>query len=539
MLLKAQNIVKSYGIQTLFHVDKLEIEENARIGLVGLNGCGKSTLLKLLSGQMKPDEGHIHCTCETAIIEQSGSTDGDSSAQMLSRMNLKDSMCKSGGEKTRLAIASAFSQNTRLLFADEPTTNLDLKGIEELEKMLKGFKGAMVLVSHDRYLLDQVCNTIWEMDEGKIRSFPGTFSQWEEQKERERNYAWFEYEQYQSEKGKLETAMRQVNTEAKGMMKPPRRMGHSEWMLYKGTASIQQGHVQKRGKAMETRLSQLEVKEKPKELPRVAMRLSADQPLESKNAVRVKGLSVNYGKKIILDAAEFTIPANRCTVMVGDNGAGKSTIIHKIMERDRTVMIADRVKIGYFSQEHETLKEHKTVLENVLESSVLKESMVRTILANLYLTRDHIYKPVAVLSGGERAKTMLAKLLTSGANLLILDEPTNHIDMYTAKALEELLKQWDQTMLIVTHDRKLAQNIADRLLFVKQKSVETFEGNWKEWEEEKQRKTKPKDSFAFQKTLLGMKMTELEARLRAPHKGDNVLEIRAELERVTQEYYSS
>ena len=542
MLLKVKNLKKGYGIQDLFCIDRLTIEEGDRIGLVGLNGAGKSTLLHILYGSEHADEGEINRYCEIAMIEQcqeetEDQQNQDVSPQLLSHMQIKGSACKSGGEKTRQAIAAALSQGSRLLFADEPTTNLDVKGIETLEKMLMGYRGAFVLISHDRYLLDKVCTSIWEIEEGKIRVFPGRYSQWKEQKEREREFAMFEFEQYQQERKRITIAMNQVKNEASQMLKPPKQMGHSEWMLYKGVAREQQKNVQSRGKAMEKRLEKLEVKEKPKELAPVVMRLGMDNPLSGKTAVRIQGLTVQYGKKLVLNEADLTLKANKCTVMMGENGTGKSTLIKKIMEHHPSVYVNPDVKIGYFSQEHETLDVNKTVLENVRADSNLKEHVIRCILANLYLTEQHIHKPVSVLSGGERAKVMLARLMASDVNVLILDEPTNHIDMYTAEALEGLLDKWEGTMLIVTHDRSLAKNAADRLVFLEDGKLETFEGNWEAYEQEKERASKRGDVLQLDKTLLSMKMAELSMRLSKPKKGDNVLKIKEELDQVTEAYY--
>lgn len=542
MLLKVQNLKKGYGIQELFSIDRLTIEEGDRIGLVGLNGAGKSTLLHILYGSEQADEGEINRYCEIAMIEQCQEEADDRqmqdvSPQLLSRMQIKDSACKSGGEKTRQAIAAALSQGSRLLFADEPTTNLDVKGIETLEKMLMGYRGAFVLISHDRYLLDKVCTSIWEIEEGKLREFPGRYSQWKEQKEREREFAMFEFEQYQQERKRITIAMNQVKNEASQMLKPPKQMGHSEWMLYKGVAREQQKNVQSRGKAMEKRLEKLEVKEKPKELAPVVMRLGMDNPLSGKTAVRIQGLTVQYGKKMVLNEVNLTLKANKCTVMMGANGTGKSTLIKKIMEHHPSVYVNPDVKIGYFSQEHETLDVNRTVLENVRADSNLKEHVIRCILANLYLTEQHIHKPVSVLSGGERAKVMLARLMASDVNVLILDEPTNHIDMYTAEALEGLLDKWEGTMLIVTHDRSLAKNSADRLVFLENGKLEEFEGNWEAYEQEKERASKPKEVLKLDKTLLSMKMAELSMRLRKPKKGDNVLKLKEELDQVTEAYY--
>ena len=536
MLITALNIKKGYGIQELFSIEKLEIAKGDRIGLIGVNGAGKSTLLKILEGTEKSDEGTIRRKCEIARIDQMGKSDGCADGQMLSRMQLKGSSCKSGGEKTRMAIAAAFSKDTRLLFADEPTTNLDVKGIRELEKLFQEYKGAFLLISHDRQLLEKVCTQIWEIDDKKLRCFPGNYSQWKEQKERERVQALSEYEKYQTEKHHIETAMYQVREEGSNILKRPRKMSNSEWQLYKNSADVKQKRVQGRGKVMGKRLEQLDVKEKPLELPNLNMRLGNEHPVEGKIPVSVKHLTIKYGEKVVLKNAELNIISNKCTVMMGANGAGKSSIIHQIVNGNPQVRLLPQVRIGYFSQEHETLTEDRSVLENVQITSNKKEHLIRTILANLNLSKQDIYKKVAVLSGGERAKVMLAKLLASDVNVLILDEPTNHIDIYTAEALESLLEKWEGTMLIVTHDRSLAAKMADRFLFVEDGKVTTFEGSWQQWEELQEKKHSQK-SLNLDKTILSMRLAELSARLQRPRKGDKVQELREELDRMMAEYY--
>ncbi len=182
MLLNAQNIKKEYGIQTVLDIEKLEVRDGDRIGLIGRNGAGKSTLFGVLSGRLNPDEGVVKRNCEIAEILQSGETDGESEGRFISQMQLRHSAVKSGGERTRLAIAAAFSRHAPLLFADEPTTNLDMEGVEMLEKMIAGYRGAVLMISHDRTLLDRVCNRIWELENGTIRVFDGNYSQWYEQK---------------------------------------------------------------------------------------------------------------------------------------------------------------------------------------------------------------------------------------------------------------------------------------------------------------------------------------------------------------------
>lgn len=168
ILLRGTNIQKEYGFRQILNIERLEIADGDRIGLVGRNGCGKSTLLKILMGELKAEQGAIVRNCGIACIAQTGETDGEADGRFISQMQIRDSAVKSGGERTRFAIAAAFSRHEPLLFADEPTTNLDVAGIEALEKMMKGYRGAILLVSHDREFLDHICNRIWELEDGKL-----------------------------------------------------------------------------------------------------------------------------------------------------------------------------------------------------------------------------------------------------------------------------------------------------------------------------------------------------------------------------------
>jgi ATPase components of ABC transporters with duplicated ATPase domains len=461
MLLTGQNIKKEFGIQKVLDIGKIEINENDRIGLVGRNGAGKSTLLGILSGRIPCEEGFITCRYEIAEILQNGETDSTPDSKYISRMNLKDSAVKSGGERTRLAIAAAFSKHAPLLFADEPTTNLDREGTLLLEKMLAGYQGAVLLISHDRTLLDHVCNQIWELEEGTLRIFQGNYTAWFEQRKREREFQSFEYDQYRAEKRRLERTISDIKQDAKRMSKPPKKMSSSEWMLYKGGASIRQGHVEKRAGAMESRLSHLEVKEKPAEIPEISMKLGDYKKIKAKTAAKTEELTVCFDNKVVLDHMNFAVLSGKKTFLTGNNGAGKSTLIRCLLDRRDHTFITSEARIGYFSQEQENLDFDKTVLENVMSTAAVPEHICRAVLMNLYMKQNDIFKKISVLSGGERVKAAIAKVLVSDCNFLILDEPTNHMDIYTMEGLEKLLKSYDGTLLVISHDRKLTENLAD------------------------------------------------------------------------------
>ena len=467
MLLKAQNIKKEYGIQEILEIDTLQIEDFDRIGLVGKNGAGKSTLMSILAGDLEPDEGYVKRFCPIARIRQSQETEGSVQGSYISRLGLKDSAVKSGGERTRLAIGAAFSQNAPLLMADEPTTNLDLEGILLLEKMMAGFRGAILLISHDRALLDRICTTIWELEDGKLRVFEGNYSQWTAQKERERNFEQFQYDQYQKEKKRLTQNIRDFREQSRQMIKPPKQMSSSEWMLYKGGAAVRQGHVQARTRATLSRLEHLEKRERPAQLPEVSMKLPDSKKIRARYAISVRDLTIQYGEKTVFQKLNFFLPSGTRTVIAGPNGSGKSSLIRAILDRVPGVSITSEASIAYLSQDQDTLNPKKTVLENVLEDAAFPEHICRAVLDNLCMSPLDIKKPVFLLSGGERVKTALAKVLVSGCNLLILDEPTNHIDVYTMAGLEHLLSSYDGTLLAVSHDRAFIEHVADQVYVMK------------------------------------------------------------------------
>ena len=405
--------------------------------------------------------------CPIARIRQSQEAKGPVQGSYISRLGLKDSAVKSGGERTRLAIGAAFSQNAPLLMADEPTTNLDLEGILLLEKMMAGFRGAILLISHDRALLDRICTTIWELEDGKLRVFEGNYSQWTAQKERERNFEQFQYDQYQKEKKRLTQNIRDFREQSRQMIKPPKQMSSSEWMLYKGGAAVRQGHVQARTRATLSRLEHLEKRERPAQLPEVSMKLPDSKKIRARYAISVRDLTIQYGEKTVFQKLNFFLPSGTRTVIAGPNGSGKSSLIRAILDRVPGVSITSEASIAYLSQDQDTLNPKKTVLENVLEDAAFPEHICRAVLDNLCMSPLDIKKPVFLLSGGERVKTALAKVLVSGCNLLILDEPTNHIDAYTMAGLEHLLSSYDGTLLAVSHDRAFIEHVADQVYVMK------------------------------------------------------------------------
>ena len=386
MLLKGTNLAALRGGRELFAIETLEIREGDRIGLVGVNGAGKSTLLHGLYGDVPLTAGQVLRRAPMAMIAQDAATSSEPSPLWAKRLGLGATV-QSGGERTRRAIAAALSENAPLLLADEPTTNLDINGTLLVEKLLTRYDGALVLVSHDRRLLDTVCTTIWALEQGQLRIYPGNYSAYLAQSEREREQALAEYLAYQAEKKRLEAAARAIQTQARKMVNTSRLVakGHSTAEI-RGARPFHEAAASrkaKQAKATLRRIDHLEVKEKPQPPAEITMTLGAARSITARKVFTVKDLTVRYGDKTVLDHVSFSMPTGSRTVIMGPNGAGKSTLLKALVHGDPAVSTANGLRIGYFAQGHEQLDHSSTALANARAHSDLPEHVVRTILARL------------------------------------------------------------------------------------------------------------------------------------------------------------
>ena len=444
LLLEARDIFKAYALRTILDVKSFELYDGERVGLVGENGAGKSTFIKILSGQLEPDSGTVVCHAPLHVIAQQGDfTDDEFDPALRSEFAAQDSRDGlSGGEKTRRRIAGALSGKGGILFADEPTTDLDAKGVERLERRLKEFDGALVLISHDRALLDSLCTRIIQLEDGKITSFPGNYSAYRAELENRREHQQFLYDKYRAEEKRIKGMIQHEYEHASQMGHLPKRMGNSEARLHKRETTVAQGKVHQSRKMFETRLAQLEKVDRPREDPGISMKLGAATPVTSRTALEIRMLNIRAGSKTLLEGASMRLPVGSKTALLGDNGCGKTTLLTRIAKdkHNPSIRISPGVKIGWFDQDHRsTLDLEKTALENAMCASIFPESVVRTILARLNMRGEDVFKPLRVLSGGELAKVALARLFAADINLLILDEPTNHLDVFTLEALQGVL----------------------------------------------------------------------------------------------------
>jgi len=526
LLLEAANIKKYYSDRIIIEFEELKVYSGDRIGIVGQNGAGKTTLVNILSKEIEPDEGYVKLYCPVSYIRQFSDEGIDAEQRLLKEFNLSQKSQQkafSGGEKTRIKIANAFSSENLLLFADEPTANLDYKGVELLKQKLSEVD-SFFLISHDRQLLDSLCNKIIEVRDGKLKYYSGNYSFYKKQSEMELEYALYEYEKYISEKASIEAAIKDREERCRTMRKTPKRMGNSEARLHKRETTQIQKKIHNGIKSMETRLKKLEVKEKPKELPKIKMDFTLTNPPENKIVISAENLSFAYGKKKIFDGAGFSIPKGSKTALWGENGTGKSTLLNLIYQNSTdSIRIVPKAKIGYFHQAFENLEYDKTILENVMLDSVQSQSVVRTILARLLFKTDDVFKKIRCLSGGERIKVSFAKLFVSDANILLLDEPTNYLDMQSIEALESVLKDYEGTVLFVSHDSRFVNNIADRIIVFENGKITTFEGTLEDYKQS-QKKTQANLSGETDKIILEMKISEIVAKLSNPNADKEALE---------------
>lgn len=448
--------------RTLFTIKHLDIQHKDRIGLVGANGSGKTSLLRIIAKEEQQFHGSAVLHGKPALLPQ-----------------LKpQSQHKSGGEVSKMLIDQIFAGAQDLLLMDEPTTYLDAEITEKIEQELQKRSEAMVITSHDRAFLDTLCTKIWEIDEGKVRVYNGNYSDYEQQKKEAEERHAKEYEKYVQEKAQLEEAVQLKEQKAQKATKKPKNLSSSEARITgaKPHFAKKQKKLNQGALAMQSRLKHLNKVEKPKAVAPVKMQVAKEEKLRNRVIIRGQQVEGKIGERILWSKVNFSITSGDKIGITGANGSGKTTFLLKILNQKEGITFSPAVTFGYFSQMLEVLNTKDSVMENMKASSVQNETIMRTVLARLGFIGEEVFKPVHVLSGGERVKAALAKLFVSSANVLVLDEPTNFLDITAVKALEALLIDYSGTVLFITHDRRLLANAATKLFILKEQQLIPFEG---------------------------------------------------------------
>ena len=364
----------------------------------------------------------------------------------------------SGGQKTRVALGRLLLQNPDLIILDEPTNHLDMNSIAWLETYLLNYKGAVLIVSHDRYFLDRIAGKVIEIDQSKATTFMGNYSDYAVKKEQLRVAAWNAY------------------------MNQQREIKHQEEVIEKLKSFNREKSI-KRAESREKMLDKIEVIEKPSEV-RTDMKLTLTPRILSGNDVlTVEHLSKSFDAHKLFTDVNFEIKRGEHVAIIGDNGSGKTTllkILNGLVPADQgTFRLGSNVEIGYYDQEHHVLHSEKTLFEEISDDyPYLNNTQIRNVLAAFLFTGEDVFKRISDLSGGERGRVSLAKLVLSNANFLILDEPTNHLDIMSKEILEDALNGYEGTILYVSHDRYFINRTAHRILDLTEGQFVNYVGNY-------------------------------------------------------------
>ncbi|UHA74587.1 ATP-binding cassette domain-containing protein [Paenibacillus sp. 481] len=490
------------------------------IGLIGANGVGKTTLMRMLAGLREPDQGNVTMNALASFVPQLDDV----------REERSDEAHLSGGERTKLRLEAALNEGVELLLLDEPTSHLDVEGLEELEQRLAAFlkKGAVVLISHDRTLLNRLCTRMWELENHKLAFYNGNYEHFQREKARMRLEQQRAYDGYIAERARLREAIEDKKVHARRVGSTAKQKGQNSKSIAfaRPFFNKKKGKVEKTVKAMEKRLEQLDVVERPFELAPSLFDAACHHPLRSKSAIEVKELELRLSSsnRVLAQDAAFRIRPGMRVALIGPNGSGKTTLLRALWQafgaeqplsnghngqfdqhaeymqnsfnsiansmansipnsKERTISeqldaaaaehalcvegsirFSPSARMAYFDQKLYALNPYDSVLENVMKWSAYDQTKVRTALARLRLRREDALKPVWQLSGGEKVKAQLVKLFMSEANVLLLDEPTNYLDIDAREDLEQVLTEYPGTLLFASHDRVFMEQVATHAL---------------------------------------------------------------------------
>lgn len=521
IIAQAQDLEQRFGGNTIFSNISFSVPDNARIGLVGPNGAGKTTLLKIMTGQQEPTSGQftINKGLKVGYIAQENGLDEDKTIwdemltvfndlieknkkitkmqeqiadhpededllkrydqlaydfeqegsftyqaeikSILNGFNFKENTWNkvigtlSGGEKTRLAFVKLLLQKPPVLLLDEPTNYLDLDTLDWLEAFLKNYQGAIITVSHDQYFLDHLANQIFELNFGKLTTFKGNYSQYVKERELMDSQQEAAYEK-QQEKIKKEEEFIQKN--------------------------LVRASTTKRAQSRRKVLDKMERIKPPKHKQKVRINFTSERP-SGKEVLIAKDLTIGYPDKVMVSDIDFQVNKNDRVAIIGPNGIGKSTLLKTIMKKlepkGGSIKYGASLDIGYYDQELQSLDPSKTVLDTIWDRhKTMPEKDVRSILASFLFTAEDIDKTVGQLSGGQKARLTLTVLSLEKDNFLLMDEPTNHLDIEAKEVLEEALDNYDGTLLFVSHDRYFINELANKIISVRDGHAKIYNCNY-------------------------------------------------------------
>ncbi|MFH6761530.1 ABC-F type ribosomal protection protein Vga(F) [Streptococcus suis] len=441
-VMKCIQLEKEFAGRSLFTIKQLSLQAGQKVGLVGNNGVGKSTFLKILLGLDRDFAGQIEVKADWAYVPQ-----------------LQERSSLSGGEQVWKSIQEAFAQRPQLLIMDEPTANLDQEHQKKLIKQIKRYRGSLLVVSHDRHFLNQIASHIWHLEEGSIQVYTGNYEAFVESRRARREGQQEAYEAYQKKVTQLKKAQQERQVKAQKMGKRKKGVSSSEWKVsaMMGSYDSQAKSMAKSAKQLEKRIERLEKVSQPRKEAWVKMEAKGALDTGLHSLFRLQAGQLWIREKYLFGFPQIGMTFGEKLALVGANGSGKTSFVQKLLRKELAGYYNPKLKIAYFAQDLINLDEEKTVFENVSCTSLQDRMMILNLLGMLGLSYDKAQQKVANLSGGERVRLSLAKVLVADANLLILDEPTNFLDMAAIEALETFLKEYEGSVLLISHDQQFVE----------------------------------------------------------------------------------
>lgn len=470
-------LTHSFLENELLNIKYLAVHQYERIGIVGENGTGKSTLLKLLAGRMTPTTGQVKRFVDYQYMDQKDmEVENEIDFVLKGKLNIPtDHQNLSGGEQTKKKLAELFSTYSDCYLLDEPTSHLDQRGIQYLIEELRYYCGTLLIVSHDRTLLDAVVETIWEVRDGTVHVYSGNYSRYKEQKALEREQQKLAYDAYVKEKSRLEAAatekMKRADQimQAKNMSRKEANSKPNRMIETKSKATAQKG-LHRSAKALEDRATKLKAIDKLETDKIFHFTHRAITELHNKVPILANDFTVLAGQHLLLNTISFQIRQGQKIGLTGNNGSGKSTLLHAIANKAEGIEMSPKVKVGCFRQMCYRFEKNETILQFVKARSDYDEGFLRKVLAAMHFTQNDLQKNVQHLSGGEAMRLQLCLLFVGDYNVLLLDEPTNFLDITLIEALEQFIKGYNGTVIIVSHDEAfLKETVTTRYHISEQK----------------------------------------------------------------------
>ncbi|NRG69539.1 ABC-F family ATP-binding cassette domain-containing protein [Streptococcus suis] len=423
----------------------MSLQAGQKVGLVGNNGVGKSTFLKILLGLDRDFAGQVEVKADWAYVPQ-----------------LQERSSLSGGEQVWKSIQEAFAQRPQLLIMDEPTANLDQEHQEKLIKQIKRYRGSLLVVSHDRHFLNQIASHIWHLEEGKVQVYLGNYEAFVESRRVRREGQQDAYEAYQKKVAQLKKAQHERQAKAQKMGKRKKGISSSEWKVnaMMGSYDSQAKSMAKTAKHLEKRIERLDKVEQPRKERWVKMEAKGALDTGLHSLFRLQAGQLWIEEKYLFDFPQLGMTFGDKLALVGSNGTGKTSFVRKLISKELEGYYNPKLRIAYFSQDLTSLNEEGTAFVNASSTSLQDRVTVLNLLGMLGLSYDKAQQKVANLSGGERVRLSLAKVLLTDANLLILDEPTNFLDLTAIEALERFLTEYQGSVLVISHDQDFVDKVA-------------------------------------------------------------------------------